>query len=62
MNLRENCGVFGAYTTDQEVFPFLYWGMLAARENISLLVNLLQRYFKMVEYMQMHGSGFGTYR
>jgi len=26
---REKCGVFGAHSADQEIFPFLYWGMLA---------------------------------
>ena len=29
MSLREHCGVFGAYSRDQEIFPLLYWGMLA---------------------------------
>lgn len=27
--LSESCGVFGAYTEKGEVFPYLYWGMLA---------------------------------
>jgi len=26
---REKCGVFGAYSPDKDVFPVLYWGMLA---------------------------------
>ena len=26
---REKCGIFGAYTADKDVFPYLYWGMLA---------------------------------
>jgi len=26
---REKCGVFGAYSPDKDVFPLLYWGMLA---------------------------------
>ncbi len=29
MSLREHCGVFGAYSRDQEIFSLLYWGMLA---------------------------------
>jgi amidophosphoribosyltransferase len=26
---REKCGVFGIYSPDEPVFPYLYWGMLA---------------------------------
>ncbi|TFH15223.1 hypothetical protein E4H04_08765, partial [Candidatus Bathyarchaeota archaeon] len=29
MELREKCGVFGIYSPDEQVFPYLYWGMLA---------------------------------
>ncbi|MFP3950989.1 MAG: amidophosphoribosyltransferase [Candidatus Bathyarchaeia archaeon] len=29
MSLRESCGVFGAYSSDGDVFPYLYWGMVA---------------------------------
>lgn len=29
MSLRESCGVFGAYSESGDVFPYLYWGMLA---------------------------------
>jgi amidophosphoribosyltransferase len=29
MELREKCGIFGVYSPSEEVFPFLYWGMLA---------------------------------
>ncbi|MBE0633695.1 amidophosphoribosyltransferase [Candidatus Bathyarchaeota archaeon] len=29
MELREKCGVFGIYSPDEPVFPYLYWGMLA---------------------------------
>lgn len=29
MELREKCGIFGVYSPDEQVFPFLYWGMLA---------------------------------
>ncbi|MFH2111860.1 MAG: amidophosphoribosyltransferase [Candidatus Bathyarchaeota archaeon] len=29
MSPREKCGVFGAYSPDKDVFPLLYWGMLA---------------------------------
>lgn len=29
MKLKENCGVFGVYTKDREVYPYLFWGMLA---------------------------------
>jgi amidophosphoribosyltransferase len=29
MELREKCGIFGVYSSSEEVFPFLYWGMLA---------------------------------
>jgi amidophosphoribosyltransferase len=29
MSLRESCGVFGAYSERGDVFPYLYWGMLA---------------------------------
>lgn len=29
MKLREHCGVFGAVTDQENVFPLLYWGMLA---------------------------------
>lgn len=27
--MRESCGVFGANVGPKEVFPYLYWGMLA---------------------------------
>jgi amidophosphoribosyltransferase len=29
MSLRESCGVFGVYSERGDVFPYLYWGMLA---------------------------------
>ena len=29
MRLNEKCGVFGAYSEEENVFPYLYWGMLA---------------------------------
>ena len=29
MSLKEKCGVFGAYSEKVDVFPYLYWGMLA---------------------------------
>ena len=29
MEPREKCGVFGIYSPDEQVFPYLYWGMLA---------------------------------
>jgi amidophosphoribosyltransferase len=29
VELREKCGVFGIYSTDEQIFPYLYWGMLA---------------------------------
>lgn len=29
MHLREKCGIFGVYSPDEQVFPYLYWGMLA---------------------------------
>ena len=29
MSPLEKCGVFGAHSADQEIFSFLYWGMLA---------------------------------
>lgn len=29
MTTREKCGVFGVYSSTEEVFPILYWGMLA---------------------------------
>lgn len=29
MRLREKCGIFGVYSPDEQVFPYLYWGMLA---------------------------------
>jgi len=29
MRLNEKCGVFGAYSEKEDVFPYLYWGMLA---------------------------------
>ena len=29
MDLREKCGIFGIYSPSEEVFPYLYWGMLA---------------------------------
>jgi amidophosphoribosyltransferase len=29
VELREKCGVFGIYSSDEEIFPYLYWGMLA---------------------------------
>lgn len=29
MKLKENCGVFGIYAKDKDVYPYLYWGMLA---------------------------------
>ena len=29
LSLRESCGVFGAYSERCDVFPYLYWGMLA---------------------------------
>jgi amidophosphoribosyltransferase len=29
VSAREKCGVFGVYASDQEAFPYLYWGMLA---------------------------------
>jgi amidophosphoribosyltransferase len=29
VELREKCGVFGIYSPDEQVFPYLYWGMLA---------------------------------
>jgi amidophosphoribosyltransferase len=29
MELREKCGIFGIYSPSEEVFPYLYWGMLA---------------------------------
>ena len=29
MKLREKCGIFGIYSPEEPVFPYLYWGMLA---------------------------------
>lgn len=29
MSLRESCGVYGVYSDSEDVFPLLYWGMLA---------------------------------
>jgi len=29
VELREKCGVFGIYSPDEQIFPYLYWGMLA---------------------------------
>lgn len=29
MELREKCGIFGVYSPSKEIFPYLYWGMLA---------------------------------
>ena len=29
MDLKEKCGIFGIYSPSEEVFPYLYWGMLA---------------------------------
>lgn len=29
MNIGEKCGIFGLFSPDDEVFPYLYWGMLA---------------------------------
>lgn len=29
MRLRESCGVFGAYSPGKDIFPYLYWGMIA---------------------------------
>ncbi len=29
MSLRESCGVLGVHAKDDDVFPYLYWGMLA---------------------------------
>lgn len=29
MELSEKCGIFGIYSPVEEVFPYLYWGMLA---------------------------------
>lgn len=29
MDQREKCGIFGIYSPSEEVFPYLYWGMLA---------------------------------
>lgn len=29
MSLRESCGIFGAYSEKGDVYPYLYWGMLA---------------------------------
>jgi amidophosphoribosyltransferase len=29
VSIKENCGVFGAYSKDNDVFSLLYWGMLA---------------------------------
>lgn len=29
MRLRESCGVFGAYSPRKDIFPYLYWGMIA---------------------------------
>lgn len=29
MDLKERCGVLGVHAEDEDVFPYLYWGMLA---------------------------------
>jgi amidophosphoribosyltransferase len=29
VEIREKCGIFGIYSPDEQVFPYLYWGMLA---------------------------------
>jgi amidophosphoribosyltransferase len=29
LSLNEKCGVFGAYSEKNDVFPYLYWGMIA---------------------------------
>jgi amidophosphoribosyltransferase len=29
MEFEEKCGIFGAYSPREEIFPYLYWGMLA---------------------------------
>ncbi|MBD3172628.1 hypothetical protein GF326_09165 [Candidatus Bathyarchaeota archaeon] len=29
MSKREKCGIFGIYSPDEQIFPYLYWGMLA---------------------------------